>query len=289
MPLSLTSEPTLRLLLVGLAAASVLWGVARGIGRLVMLAVSLAVGGAAAWACFTLAPKPLADWLRLGHPDALAWAAAACGLFACWYFRRFLAALFRGPRLTPSGFGPRTRAGLFSLGPSLLFLWAAAMAARWTGSVARLHWVDQAARAPNPASLPDLPLLAQLREGLSSGLTGQILDRADPLNSPETSALGALLALRSHDSAWQNLLRQPRLAPLLQTDALRPLLQDNDVLYALSFAQYGKLLALPELSEAVRHPASRDALRALPVEDAIRAAIARAPALPYAPRAALAE
>lgn len=289
MPLSLTSEPTLRLLMLGLAAASVLWGVARGLGRLAMLAVSLAAGAAAAWATFSLAPKPLADWLLHCHPDALAWAAAAVGLLACWYARRFLAALFRGPRLTPSGFGPRTRAGLFSLAPALLFLWAAAMATRWSGAVARLRWVDQAALAPNPAELPELPLLAQLREGVSSGLTGEILDRTDPFNSRETSALGALLALRSHDSAWQHLIRQPRLAPLLKTDALRSLLQDNDVLHALSFAQYSKLLALPELSEAVARPAVRDALRALPIEDAIRAAIARTPALPYAPRAARAE
>ncbi len=289
MSLALTSEPTLRLIVLGLAGASLLWGVARGIGRLFMLAVSLVVGAAAAWAFFTFAPPPLTAWLHGLHAEAVPWAAAACGLIACWYSRRFLAALFRGPRLAPRGLGPRAWAGLFSLGPVLLLLWGAAMALRWSGGVARMHWVDQAALAPSAPDLAELPLLAQLREGLSSGILGPILDRADPLNSRETSALGALLALRRHDAAWQNLLRQPRLAPLLKTDALRPLLQDNDVLRALSFSEYSKLLALPELSETASIPAVRDALRALPIEDAIRAALAGTPALPAAPRAALAE
>ena len=44
MPFSLTSEPTLRLAMLAFAGVCVFWGVARGIGRLVMLAVSVMAG-----------------------------------------------------------------------------------------------------------------------------------------------------------------------------------------------------------------------------------------------------
>ena len=77
------------------------------------------------------------------------------------------------------------------------------------------------------------------------------------------------------------------MAALVQSDVLRRLLKDNDVLHALSFSYYSKLLTLPEITEAVTSPAVRDALRALPVEDAIRAAIAGTPALSAAPRAVI--
>jgi hypothetical protein len=287
--MSLTSEPTLRLAMLVFAGVCVVWGVARGIGRLVMMAASVFVGAAAGWAFFRYAPGPLISWLNGFHGEAVQWGAGVCGVLGFWFSQRFLGSLFNGPGTAPSGAGPRTRAGIFSLVPALLILWGGAMAVRYSGGVARMRWVEQAALDNRAGELKEPPLLAQLRQGVSSGTLGQVLDKVDPFHSREASALGALLALRRNETAWQNLLRQPRMAPLVQSVVLRPLLKDNEVLHALSFSHYSKLLTLPELTEAVTSPAIRDTLRSFPVEDAIRAAIAGTPALPQAPRAEVVE
>ena len=285
--MSPASEPTLRLAMMAFAGVCVLWGVARGIGRLVILAAAVTAGAAAGWWFFRYAPGPLISWLNGFHAEAVQWGAVVCGVLVFWFAQRFLGSLFSGAAVAPSGAGARTRAGIFSLVPALLVLWGTAMAVRYTGGVARMRWVEQAAVSHRAGALKEPPLLAQLRTGVSTGTLGQILDRVDPFHSREASALGALLALRRNETAWQNLLRQPRMAALVQCDVLRPLLRDNDVLHALSFSYYSKLLTLPEITEAVTSPAVRDALRALPVEDAIRAAVSGTPALPAAPRAAI--
>ncbi len=287
--MNLTSEPTLRMAMMAFAAVWVLWGVAKGLGRLVTLAVSVMAGAAAGWWFFRYAPGALIAWLHGFHAEAVQWGAVICGVLGFWFTQRFLGSLFTGHAVVPTGAGQRTRAGLFSLVPALLVLWGGAMALRYSGGVARMRWVEQAAVSNRAGELNEPPLLAQLRTGLSSGTLGQLLDKADPFHSREASALGALLALRRNEGAWQNLLRQPRMAALVQSGAIRPLLKDNDVQHALSFSHYSKLLTLPELTDAVTAPAVRDALRALPVEDAIRAAIAGTPALPEAPRAEIVE
>jgi hypothetical protein len=287
--MSLTSEPTLRLAMMAFAGVCVVWGVAKGIGRLVTLAVSVFAGAAAGWWFFRYAPGPLISWLNGFHAEAIQWGAVVCGVLAFWFSQRFLGALFSGPGVVPSGAGPRTRAGIFSLVPALLILWGGAMAIRYSGGVARMRWVEQAAISNRAGELQDPPLLAQLRAGVSTGTLGQILDRVDPFHSREASALGALLALKRNETAWQNLVRQPRMAELMKSEAFRRLSRDNDVLYALSYSYYSKLLTLPEITEAVSASAVRDALRELNVEDAIRAAIAGTPALPPAPRAEIVE
>ena len=287
--MNLTSEPTLRLAMLAFAGVCVLWGVARGIGRLVMLAVSVMAGAAAGWWFFRYAPGPLISWLNGFHAEAIQWGAVGCGVLGFWFSQRFLGSLFTGEAVAPAGAGQRARAGIFSLVPVLLVLWAAAMAIRYSGGVARMRWVEQAAVTNRAGELKEPPLLAQLRTGVSTSTLGQVLDKVDPFHSREASALGALLALRRNETAWQNLLRQPRMAALVHSGVLRPLLKDNDVLHALSFSYYSKLLTLPELTDAVTSPAVRDALRALPVEEAIRAAIAGTSALPAAPRAEIVE
>ena len=287
--MTFTSEPSLRLVMMVFAGVCVLWGVAKGIGRLVILAASVTAGAAAGWCFFRYAPGPLISWLNGFHAEAIQWGAVVCGVLGFWFAQRFLGSLFSGPALAPAGAGARTRAGLFSLVPALLVLWGAAMAIRYSGGVARMRWVEQVAVSNRAGELTDPPLLAQLRIGVSTGTLGQILDKVDPFHSREASALGALLALRRNETAWQNLIRQPRMVPLMQSGVLRPLLKDNDVLHALSFSHYSKLLTLPEINDAVSAPAVRDALRALPVEDAIRAAISGTSALPAAPRAIVVE
>lgn len=281
----LTTEPTLRLAMMAFAGVCVLWGMVRGIGRLVRLAASVTAGAAAGWAFFRYAPGPLISWLNGFQAEAIQWGAVVCGGLAFWFSQRFLASLGHGTSSIPAGAGPRARAGLFSLVPALLLLWGAAMAVRWSGGVARMRWVEKASVPHRTAALKEPPWSSQLLTGVNTGVLGQVLDRVDPFHSRETSALGALLALRRHENAWQHLIRQPRMAPLMQADVLRSLLKDNDVLHALSFSHYSKLLTLPELTAAVASPAVRDALRSLPVEEVIRAALAGSPSLPAAPRA----
>ncbi len=286
-PSSLTSESGLRLVMLAFAVICVLWGVLRGVGRLVILTLSLAAGIAAYGTFSRYAPGPLISWLNGFHAEAIQWGALICGILAAWCCLRFLTSLFNGPASHPTGAGPRTRAGLFSLIPALLIVWGAAMAVRWSGGVSRMRWVESMVRpgSGSEARKETPPLLIRLRNGVSTGVLGQVLDRVDPFHSRETSALGALLVLRRDEQAWQNLLRQPRLAPLVESGTLRTLSKDNDVLHALSFSHYSKLLTLPELEEAVRSPAVRDALRALPVEDAVLAALSGTAALEPVPRA----
>lgn len=283
--MSPASEPTLRMVMMAFAGICMVWGILRGIGRLVKFAVSAAAGAVAGWSFFRYAPGGLIT-SRIGfNPEAVQWGAVVCGVLVFWFMQRFLASLFSGPSVIPSGAGARTRAGLFSLVPALLLVWGAAMALRWSGGVARMRWVQEAVTTHHPEVMKQPPVLAQLRTSVSTGLLGQVLDYVDPFRSRETSALGALIAVRHDERTWQNLLRQPRMAPLLQLDILRPLVKDNDVLHALSFSHYSKLMTLPELTEAVKSPAVRDALRAIPVEDAVRAAIGGNAGLPAIPRA----
>lgn len=283
----MTSEPTLRMAIMAFSVICVIWGIAKGVGRLVKFTVAAAAGGAAGWAFFRYAPGPLISWLKGFHGEAIQWGAIICGVLAFWFTHRFLASLFNGPSVSPVGGGARARAGVFSLVPALLLIWAVAMGIRYSGSVTRMSWVEEAAKNQRTGELKTTPILAQLRHGVTSGLLGEILDRVDPLHSRETSALGALLAVRHSESAWQNLIRQPRVAALLKMDAIRPLLRDNEVQHALSFSHYSKLLTLPGITGAATSPAVREALRALPVDDAIRAAISGTPALPLAPRATI--
>ncbi|MDB6133102.1 MAG: hypothetical protein JWM59_1345 [Verrucomicrobiales bacterium] len=267
----LTSEPTLRLAMLGFGAACVLWGVVKGIARMAVLGTSAVAGAFGGWLFFRHAPGNLITWLSGFHPDALQWGAVICAAVVFYITHRFLSALFSGRLLLPSGNGSRAKAGIFSLVPALLVLWCMAMAIRWGGSVSRMKWAETAAKTPAQEDPAELPLLAKLRENLSSGTVGAMLDKVDPLRSGDISSLGSILAMRHSDQAWRNLMSQPQIAPLIRQEVLQHLLKDNTVLHALSFSHYSELLTMPELREALEVPAIRDTLRAIPVNDLIRA------------------
>ena len=84
-PMSLTSEPTLRLAMMAFAGVCVVWGVAKGIGRLVTLAVSVFAGAAAGWWFFRYAPGPLIAWLNGFHAEAIQWGAVVCAVLGFWF------------------------------------------------------------------------------------------------------------------------------------------------------------------------------------------------------------
>ena len=195
MPFSFTSEPTLRLAMLAFAGVCVLWGVARGIGRLVMLAVSVMAGAAAGWWFFRYAPGPLISWLNGFHAEAIQWGAVASGVLAFWFSQRFLASLFSGPRMVPAGAAQRTRAGLFSLVPALLVLWGAAMAIRYSGGVARMRWVEKAAMTQRVGPPEEPPLLAQLRNGVSTGTNFNGLNAANFVSVGNWAGIGEQLGV----------------------------------------------------------------------------------------------
>lgn len=271
---SLTSEPTLKLAMAGFTAACMIWGVIKGIARMVMLGVSAIAGAVAGWAFFTNAPEALIKWLNGFHPDAPQWGAVVCGLIVFLVIQRFLSGLLSGQLLAPRGGGPRTRAGVLSLIPAVLVLWCIAMAIRWGGAVSRMKWVETASSQKlRPGETAELPLLAKLRDGLSTGALGDALDHVDPLHSRDTSTLGAILALRKNDEAWHNLMAQPEMADLSRQAVLQHLLKDNNVLHAISFSRYTELLTMPAIKEALAAPAVQEALRSLPIDNLIRGAI----------------
>ncbi|MES2708646.1 MAG: hypothetical protein V4726_18775 [Verrucomicrobiota bacterium] len=271
--LSLTSEPTLSFAMMGFTAACMIWGVVKGIARMAVLGAAAVAGALGGWAFFRYAPGQVVSWLSRFHSDALQWGSVVCAVVIFFFIQRFLSALFSGRLLSPSGGGSRAKAGIFSLVPALLVLWCMAMAIRWGGAVSRMKWVENSANNPHPANTIELPLLAKLRDSLSTGALGDALDYVDPLHSRETSTLGAILALRHSDTAWKNLMAQPQMAELSRQAVLQHLLRDNNVLHALSFSHYSELLTMPEVTEALGSPAVRDALRSLPVNDLIRASI----------------
>ncbi len=264
------TEPNLRLMLMALSALCMVWGIARGIGRLALFAVAVAAGGLAGWAFFRYAPGPLISWLGGFHPDATAWGSVVAGTITAIFVRRFLGALFTGGASVLTGTGPRMKHGVLSLLPTLLLVWGVAMAARWGGAVARMRWVEAAAAQPNLIDHP--PFLVRLRDAVSTGALGGMLDRVDPLNSAEASTLGSLLTLRRNEDAWAALKKNPELTAALKP-VLQRLLNDKDVIHSLSFSHYSELMTLPEVAGALANPALRDALRNLPVDQILSAAL----------------
>lgn len=271
---TLTSEPTLKLAMMGFTAACMVWGVIKGIARMVVLGVSAVAGAVTGWMFFTNAPEGLLKWLNTIHADAPQWGSVLCGLVVFFLIQRFLSGLLSGQFLAPSGGGPRTRAGIISLIPALLVLWCMAMAIRWGGAVSRMKWVETASTGKlRPGEVAELPLLAKLRDGLSTGALGDVLDHVDPLHSRDTSTLGAILTLRRNDEAWRNLMAQPEMSDFSRQPVLQHLLRDNNVLHAISFSHYTELLTMPAIKEALASPSVQEALRALPIDTLIRGAI----------------
>lgn len=263
-------------LLAGVAALTVAWGVLKGVARLALLALSLAAGAAAAAAVYRYAPGAFISWLGAFSPNALNWAAAIAGVLAMWFSRRFLNALVSGRVLWRPASGAGN--GLLCLLPAVLVAWMVAMALNWIGGVSRMRLTEEAVKANAPALLEKPPLAAKLRAGLARGEAGQWLDRVDPLHASRVSALGALLTV-AHDTkrAWPRLLKNPKITPALG-DTLRRLLKDKEVQYTLSYGHYSQFMTLPQVREAAKSQAVREAMRGLNVEEVVRSALSNTPA-----------
>lgn len=265
-----TGEPLLRVAMAAFVLWCVAWGVLRGVARLLVFLVSVACGGAAAWAVFRYAPGPLITWLHGFSPAAVNVAAAVAGVAVFLAVKRFPGSLIRagGPPAS------RAKAGIVSLLPALLVVWGGAMGLRWGGSVARLRWVQSAVDSADFGRLGEPPVAVRLGRSATRGAFGNLFDLVDPLHSREASSLASLLVVRRDDAAWRRLLRQPGVAPVFELAPARRLLRDHDVTRALSYSHYSELLTLPVLTRAAAEPDVRAAVNAVAVEDVIQAALA---------------
>lgn len=278
----ITSEPNLRLIMLGLAVAFAVMGFVRGIGRLILLAASLAAGAAAAFAWLRYAPEWRFSWWEQTPEEFIKWGAIAAGLLVAWAFRRFLHTLFKGPgemdRRT------RIRGGLLGFIPAIFLLWGGAVAVRWAGAASYLRQVERAVKAEDLKPLEESDLLARLSRSMNKGLLGDVLNRTDPMDSREAEALGTLLMLQWKETVWRRAWRHPAAGPVIQQPSFQRLKEDKDVWHAISFFHYSRLLALPEMETALSDRVLREAALNLDM-DAVLAEVITGHAAEAPPRA----
>jgi hypothetical protein len=253
-----TNEPALRLILPALTLLLALTGFLRGLGRLLVLAVSLAGGAAAGMAWFRYGPALCIQWFGSLPVWLVNYGSMIAAVVGAWVVHRLVTGLAGGGG--PIDRGARVRGGLIGLIPALVLTWAGAMALRVTGATAGLRELEAAVKGQRAAGVSEPGLLPRVSHSLSTGTVGDLLNRLDPLATGQTVPLASLLVLRHNPVVWDRALRHPQAAVLLQSGAVQRLLRDSDVGNALSFSDYTRLLTLPEMAEALRDPVLRAAL-----------------------------
>ena len=265
----LTSEPTLRYVMIGFIVLCAAMGFLRGIGRLILLGLALAAGAAAALAWLRYGPGLWISWFGQNPEGVIKYGALALGLAVAWFARRFLNALVSGEGPGPMDRKARMRGGLLGFIPALLLLWGGAVAGRWAGAASRLRHLEQAVEAQDMKPLEDANLLARLGHSLGKGVIGSILNRTDPLSSREAEAAGALLVLQRNPRVWERAVLHPLAGPVILQPPFRVLRDNKDVTYALSFSHYSRLLALPEMDAALDDRTLREAVLNLDLDNVI--------------------
>ena len=278
-----TSDPALRLILPALTLLLAFTGFLRGLGRLLVLAVSLAAGAAAGMAWFRYGPALCIQWMGSLPVWLVNYGSLITAVVGAWLAHRLLSGLASGA--APVDRGARMRGGIIGIIPSLLLTWAGAMALRVTGATAGLRELEAAVKSGRVPAGQQAGLLPRMSHSLSTGPVGDVLNRLDPLSTGQTVPLASLLVLRHSEVAWERALRHPEAAPLVQHWAVQRLLRDSDVAHALSFSDYTRLLMLPEMAEALREPVLRAALLDADLPDVLAACITGRGAAEVIPRA----
>lgn len=269
----LTSEPSLRLVMMGIALLCLAMGFLRGIGRLILLGLALSAGAAAALAWFRYMPALCIAWWGKNPEGFIKWGALAAGLLVVWFARRFLNALVSGDGPGKMDGRTRLRGGLLGIIPALLILWGGAVAVRWAGAASRLRQVEAAVEAQDMQPLKESGILARLSRSLAKGVLGDILNRTDPMMAQETGAAGTLLVLQRNQAVWSRAWRHPHAGPVVQQPSFQRLSGDKDVQYALSFSHYSRLLALPEMKAALEDRVLREAVLNLDMDTVLQEVI----------------
>ena len=263
---SLTSEPSLRFIMIGLAALCALMAFLKGMGRLILLALSLAAGGAAAVACYRYLPG--VPSLSELSPQALQYGTLGAGLVVAWLTRRFLGGIVSGGGdVNPER--SRLKSGLLGFIPALLLLYGGAVAARWAGAADYLWHLEQAVEAKDTAPLDKASILARLSRSLTKGMLGDIMERTDPITSRESIAACSLLVLQRQQAVWDRARRHRSIGPAVLLSSFDRLRDDHEVANALSFSHYSRLLALTEVRTALSDAPLRERVLGLELETAL--------------------
>lgn len=269
----LTSEPNLRLIMIGIAVLCAVMGFLRGIGRLILLGLALAAGAAAALAWYRYMPALCISWWGSNPAGFIKWGAIISGVLVMWFARRFLNALLSGDGPGEMDGKRRVRGGLLGFIPALLLLWGGAVAIRWAGAAGNLRQVEEATKKQDATLLDNTDLFDRLSLSLGKGVLGDILSRTDPMSSKASGALGSLLVLMNNQTVWERTVRHPKAGPVVLLPAFRRLRDDKDVTHALSFSHYSRLLALPEIDTALGDQILREAVLGLDMEVILREVI----------------
>ena len=158
----LTSEPTLRFIVLGFIALCAVMGFLRGIGRLVLLVLALAAGAAAAMAWFRYVPALCITWWGKNPEGFIKWGAVGVGLLAAWLARRLLRGITSSEGPGPMDRRARMRGGLLGFIPALLLVWGGAIAVRWAGAASQLRHLEQAVEAHSMEPLHDADILSRI-------------------------------------------------------------------------------------------------------------------------------
>ena len=262
----LTSEPTLRLIVLGFIALCAVLGFLRGIGRLILLGLALAAGAGAALLWFRYMPAVfIAQWGS--NPEAfIKWGAVAAGLLAAFFMRKLLNGIVRGDSPGPMDGRARMRGGLLGLLPAVLLVWGGAIAVRWAGAASQLRHLQAAVDSQSLDPLSDADVISRVSGSLGRGLLGLLLNRVDPMSSREALAAATLLVFQRKEEVWNRAQRSMQTGPILLQPAMRRLRDDRDVQEALSFSHYSRLLALPEMDTALADRTVREALLGLDMD-----------------------
>ncbi len=256
----LTSEPALRLVVLGFIALCAVMGFLRGVGRLVLLVLALAAGVAAALAWFRYMPALCILWWGKNPEGFIKYGAVGAGLLAAWFARRLLNGIVSSEGPGPMDRRTRVRGGLLGLVPAVLLVWGGAIAARWAGAASQLRHLEQAVDAQSLTPLEEADFISRISRSLTKGALGAVLNRLDPLGSHEAACAASLLVLQRQPAVWERAVRHPMAGPVILQESLKRLRHDNDVSHALSFSHYSRLLALPEMETALDDRTLREAL-----------------------------
>jgi hypothetical protein len=266
----ITSEPNLRLIMMGIAVLFAVMGFARGIGRLILLAAALAAGGAAALAWLRYMPGVKLPWWEKNPEEFIKWGALGAGLLVALIIQRLLRAVFSGGEPGAMDRGTRVRGGLLGFIPAVVLLWGGAVAVRWAGAASQLRHVEQAVKAQDMEPLENGDLMSRLSRSMDRGILGDILNRTDPMDSRETEAAATLLVLQANKDVENRAWRHSLVGPLMHQPSFQRLKGDKDVTRALSFSEYSRLLALPEMATALKDRVLREAVLHLDMEAVLK-------------------
>ncbi len=262
----------------GIIVLFVLFAFVKGIAKQLLNMLCLALGFGVGYGVFLTAPTSLGKWFGVLPPNALMILSVVAGGATYWLARGFLQRLVTPGLGAPQTGGHRLGSAGLSLIPACFLLWVVAMAIRWTGVMAQMKFLDEGLRADKRSLFETLPLFAQLQHSLTTGTVGGLLNHTDPIASTEAGALCSLLLMQRDADSWQRLHTDPAAAAILRHPTVQRLIHDKDWTKPASYQSYAQLLTLPELHTALQDGKLAAQLRALNVEQQVRAATGMIPA-----------